>query len=122
MKKTPKEKTPFQAFREKVLGSRKMLPKHLKHAGWVFSEKGEEAAATYMNEHALDGEVPNFQPPAKCSIVAQSRPFAEWPISLASSEIQQYIYAQSECDVPPNASGLTSKSKRCAETMRAAGV
>ena len=68
---------------------RKMV---LKEAGKISKKSGPDAAAAFLNGK-WENRPPNFQPPAKALIVAQSRPFDEWPIAKASCAIQQHVYS-----------------------------
>lgn len=102
-------KTALQLLREKTLGEGKLVKKHNLRAGKLLVNQGEEAAAKYMLEHVSKGPVANFGAPAKCLIVAQSRPFEEWPIAKVNAEIQKYIYGQSLAEVPLDSTKLMSK-------------
>jgi hypothetical protein len=68
---------------------------HLKIAGRKLAREGEAAAIEYLLDKKCEGLPPNFQPPAKGNVIAQSRPFTEWAPYRASVAIQKYIYSLS---------------------------
>ena len=69
---------------------------HLKQAGKILKNQGKDATIKFLTGKSSPKDtIPDFQPPAKVVIVAQSRPFVEWNISKASSTIQEYIYGLS---------------------------
>ncbi len=74
---------------------------HDKQGGKIFkglTEKGalEEqawaAAFEFLQDKAQNDRPKNFRPPAKALILAQSRPFEEWPIYKVSLGIQRYVF------------------------------
>lgn len=54
-----------------------------------------DEAISHLSDPKNQGEK-HFQPPAKCNIIAQSRPFDVWPIYKVSNAIQEYIYSLSD--------------------------
>lgn len=67
----------------------------LQKAGKIYKKEGEEATISFLM--GKDEEAPpNFQPPAKTSIVAQSRPFNQWPIYQVSEAIQKRVFGYTE--------------------------
>lgn len=62
----------------------------LRMAGKILRSKGEDAVVTFLqNCKESSGD---FQPPAKANVVAQSRPFEEWPIYKVSLAVQGHIF------------------------------
>lgn len=94
-KSREEEVTPLTAITRARFPGSYFTKEDLQKAGRILKRDGEAAVVAYLSEEGrrLDERAPNFQPPAKCPIVAQSRPFAEWPIYRASLEIQRYVYA-----------------------------
>jgi putative transposase-like DNA-binding protein len=89
---TPKPPaTPVALLLRKHFPGNRFRSDHLKMVGRVLKKNGENAAVEYLTGKQEDTP-PNFNPPAKCNIVGQSRPFGEWAIHLASAEIQKYVY------------------------------
>jgi hypothetical protein len=87
--KTP-EKTPLTILldtMEQELGRRPKLS-HPRDAGKVLQKDGEEAARDFI----LKDQEKTTRPPAKCDIVAMSRPLSEWPLVQVGENIQRYIY------------------------------
>lgn len=78
------------------------LDKHLRVAGRKLKDHGPEATIEFLKDKMYKGRAPNFGPPAKCNIVAQSRPFEEWPIIKATKAIQEHVFSLPAKDaVPP---------------------
>lgn len=79
----------------------------LKKAGKILKAEGPEAAETFLQGKGSTQSLPDFKPPAKCLILAKSRPFEEWPISIASRKIQEKVYGMTReefddlCDPVP---------------------
>jgi len=90
----PAEKTAFQVFRQEVIGTQKLSGGDAKTAGRLYKQGKMEAAREWLLKGARDDVPPNFQPPAKCLVVAVSHPFEEWDISKTNHDVQAYIYAQ----------------------------
>lgn len=64
---------------------------NIKQAGKILKTKGPDEVRNYFtNTPCLVGD---FQPPVKTNIIAKSRPFEEWPISIASKSIQEYYFS-----------------------------
>lgn len=61
-------------------------------AGKLFKNKGETAALTFLEGKGKTDPY-NARPPAKCNILAWSRSPSEWPIALASRDVQRAVYA-----------------------------
>ncbi len=115
-----KPKTAFQVLKEKTLAAGVgLLSKHEKGAAKLLKCKGEDAAREFMLEHAIHGDVPNLKAPAKCSVVAQSRPFDEWPIVQVSNEIQRYIYGLPANEIPKDIEALKRREGQDAWLARA---
>jgi hypothetical protein len=90
-KKPPKPLSPIaQAMKDHLPGKRFRLD-YVKRAAKILKADGLEATLAFLTDKD-EASPPNFQPPAKCHIVAQSRPFSEWPINRVSAAIQQHIY------------------------------
>ena len=82
----------------------------MKHAGRVFKHNGKDEAIKLLDGKGTPKEeFKDFHPPAKCLVVAKSRPFEEWPIYKASSATQASIYALPKQSLP-DADKLTSKA------------
>jgi len=103
--KTNQTKSPLRLLTEKTVGSKELLKNDRKQAGRILKKNGEAAAVeaaavAFIIAHAREGRQPDFVPPAKCNIIAISRPFAEWGISKLSRAIQEHIYALPSDQVP----------------------
>lgn len=107
MPNASKTLTPFQAFRAKTIGTGRLSKQDAISAGRLF-QKEERASGDFMLKNVTYDPIPNFQAPAKVSIVTQSRPFEEWPIARASVEIQKYVYGRKVSEVP-DPKRMTSK-------------
>lgn len=92
-----KAKTELTLLREEVFPGLKYRKSYLKIAGKKLIHEGREATIEYLRGKDEE-EPPNFQPPAKASVVAQSRPFDQWPVFQASQAIQEYIYGLTEAE------------------------
>lgn len=79
-------------LRDKYFYKIKFRKIDLRQAGKILKREGEEAARRYLDEQRESPPEGNFCPPAKCQIVGWSRPVGEWPISIASANMQQYVY------------------------------
>lgn len=77
--------------------SQRFPSKILKEAGAKYKKLGADAAYAFMSPH-MSSAPADFQPPARCQIVAQSRPFEEWPIYKASTAVQEYVYGLTKTD------------------------
>jgi hypothetical protein len=90
--KTPKPpKTPVAALIDKHFPGKRFRASYLKSVGKKLKNQGEDVAVRFLT--GKDEErPPNFQPPAKSNIVAQSRPIEEWPIHKVSVAVQEYVY------------------------------
>jgi hypothetical protein len=82
---------------------------HQKTAGKKLKHEGEEACVEYLRNKVSDYP-PNFKPPAKGTIVAQSRPFSEWPIVRASEAIQKYVYGLTVAELDVFSPGTSKPS------------
>jgi len=67
----------------------------LTKAGKIYEKDGEEAAIDFLMGKDEE-DPPNFKPPAKTTIVAQSRPFDQWPIYQVSQAVQERVFAYTE--------------------------
>ena len=83
----------------------------LQHAGRLLKKQGASAVIEYLAGKGA-AVIPDFRPPAKCNIIAQSRPFNEWPIAKASTAIQIYIYGLTRDDRAACVPGTSSASQR----------
>src|ERR1051325_1551427 len=81
----------FEEFRKTHFPGLNFLRQHLARAGRILKECGESAAREFLRDKGQI-ELPNARPPAKCRVIAQSRPFGEWPIALVSRDIQAALY------------------------------
>jgi len=77
--------------RERHFKGLRFRSSYLKRAGKILKKEGEAACVAYLTGKDEESP-PNFKPPAKCDVVAQSRPFEEWPIVQASVAVQSYVY------------------------------
>src|SRR5690606_37095246 len=77
--------SPFTILRKTRFAGLEFPKPILTKAGKILKSHGEEAALTFL-EGKGEVEPCNARPPAKCEIVAISRPFAEWPISIVSAD------------------------------------
>ncbi len=92
-----KTKSAFALMREEVFPGLLFKSADLKMAGRKFAKEGREAAIEYLR--GKDEERPaNFKPPAKGDIIAQSRPFDQWPIVQVSQAIQKYIFGLTKAE------------------------
>ena len=81
----------------------------MRMAGRILKKSGAQAVIKYLSDKgAVDP--PDFRPPAKCNIIAQSRPFDEWPICKASMAIQQHIYGLTKNEFDESSPGTSSAS------------
>src|SRR5690606_24984055 len=85
--------SPFTILRKTRFAGLEFPKPILTKAGKILKSHGEEAALTFL-EGKGEVEPCNARPPAKCEIVAISRPFAEWPISIVSAAVQKALYAK----------------------------
>jgi len=88
---TPKTESPLSALCKKHFPGKRFRTNYLKDAGKILKKHGEDAVVAFLSDKQED-EPANFCPPAKVHILAQSRPFEDWPINLASKAIQTYVY------------------------------
>jgi len=113
--KTEKPKTALTLLREEVFPGKKYRLDVLKEAGKKLSTKGREATIEFLT--GKDEERPqNFQPPAKTSIVAQSRPFDQWPIVQVSLAVQKYIYGLTQSEFEANKKALYGETGKAIST------
>jgi len=107
--------TPLELLKQKHADLFKGLQfssKDNKMAGKVLKKDGEEAALAFLSERGVSrGELPNFRPPAKTLVVAQSRPFEEFPIYRVSEAIQLYVYSLSVKELETVPSGSSTKKE-----------
>lgn len=78
-------------IREHFPGAR-FLTQDLKLAGRKLKNGSIDDTLAYLQGKQWNGPPPNFQPPVKCLVVAQSRPFDQWPIYDATTKIQTFFY------------------------------
>lgn len=81
----------FKSWREEQFPGQKFAKQTYKDASKLF-KKNPESARKFLTEH-LGESTYDFQAPAKCLIVAQSRPFSEWPIVQAAKAVQRFVFA-----------------------------
>lgn len=81
----------FKTWREEQFPGQKFAKQTYKDASKLF-KKNPETARKFLTEH-LGEPTYDFQAPAKCLIVAQSRPFNEWPIVQAAEAVQRFVFA-----------------------------
>lgn len=86
------EPSEFAKLRQQHFPGVKFARSVLNSAGRIFKAKGEVAACKYLGSKA-PGDI---QPPAKCLILGESRPFEEWPAFQVSQDIQKYVYGLTE--------------------------
>lgn len=71
----------------------------LQQAGKILKREGEDAAFLYLRKQQQEAPLKgDFRPPAKCEIVDWSRPVKEWPIAIASANMQEYVYGLSKAE------------------------
>jgi len=58
----------------------------------VYDRQGEDAMVAFLDGKEVD-EPYTLQPPAKCHILAVSRPIEEWPIARVTMAVQEHVYA-----------------------------
>jgi len=107
-----KEQSPLSSVLKSNFPGKKFLSADIRVAGRKLAQLGEAAAVEYLSPRQRDS-VPNFRPPAFCTVVAKSRPFEEWPIYKASVLLQEQIYGmtgqefEERCgSIPTSLSGL----------------
>jgi hypothetical protein len=94
MPKDKKSKSELAIIMQENYPKKRFYSQDVKNAGKVLKRAGKDAVIDFLKDKAQD-IVYDFKPPAKALIIAQSRPFIDWPIYKASSEIQSHIYALS---------------------------
>lgn len=97
----------FKNFKINFLKENKISLARERHfyIGKIFKTKGADAAISelknittkYKDENIVISE---FGPPRALNIVTQSRPFEEWPLFKANTEIQNYIYSLPQNEIP----------------------
>lgn len=93
-----KIETPIQSLIRGKFAGQRFLPSALKMSGKILKAKGMEAAVAFLADKGSTKSLPNFKPPAKCTILAKSRPFEEWPVSVASKLIQERVYSMTHSE------------------------
>lgn len=81
-------------------------------AGRAFQTGDLEKALRLLKEEyeTTQGVVPNARPPAKGMVVAQSRPFDQWPVIKTAQLIQDKVFSSRRSDVQRWTSDLRNKT------------
>jgi hypothetical protein len=100
MKKTTNLKiengvSPLAQMTRKHFPGKRFPASVLKPAGRKLKDHGEQAAIEFLQAN-IDVPYGNFKAPAKCNVVATSRPYSEWPLYKFSSELQKAVFALSK--------------------------
>lgn len=83
----------------------------LQHAGRLLKKHSPSAVVEYLTGKGST-TLADFRPPAKCNIIAQSRPFDQWPIYKASMAIQTYVYGLTKDERAVCAPGTSSAAQK----------
>lgn len=89
---------------------RKYLSRDWRVACKINKAKGLDAAIDFLKNKEVE-QVYDFRPPAKCNVVAQSRPFEDWPISRLSAEVQRYFYGLTSAEFDAQKIGTSKKEQ-----------
>lgn len=87
----PTELTPLTLLMRENFPKERFQSTILKIAGKILKKDGKDKAIEYLKGKG-SLKLNDFQPPVKCNIIAKSRDFSEWPIAIASNEIQNYTF------------------------------
>lgn len=79
-----------------------------KSGGIILKSKGGEAAALeFLRKRQRPKGSANVKPPAKCNIVAMSRPLTEWPLYQVSMDVQRHVYSLTKTEFETMEVGTT---------------